>query len=113
RIHVIEDGPQGNLQHLLDHQCDAAILAGSLDSRLTGLPIGRVDIEVLFPTSHPFHQEEGPLDIRKLDGQPILVTNDEYLVTQMLKTAARATATHPEIIFQSTVTNALASLARA
>lgn len=113
RIHVIEDGPQANLQHLLDHECDAAILAGSLDGRLTGLPVGKVTVGTVFPRSHRFHLEDGALNVRELDGESILVTSDEYRVNQMLRAAARAAAIHPEIIFQSTVAHALASLSRA
>src|SRR5690606_9083432 len=102
-----------NLQHLLEHGCDAAILAGALDRRLTGLPIGRASVEVIFPVSHRFHNAHGPLDVRELDGEPILVTSDEYMVTQILKAAARAVTLLSEIIIQSTVASALACMARA
>jgi len=113
RIRVIEDSPRRNRQYLSDQECDVAILAGSLDRTLTGLPIGRVVVEAIVPVDHPLGANEGPLDVRALDDQPVLVTSDEYLVAQMLRTACRAAAVHPEIIFQSTIGHALASLARA
>lgn len=112
-IHVIEDSPQRNLQHLIDHECDIAIVAGSLNRTLTGMTLARVGIQAVIPDDHPLSVERGPLDVRALDGQPILLTSDEFLAAQMLRAACRAAGSHPEIVFQSTIGHALALLARA
>lgn len=112
-IQIVEDGPLFTRQRLVDHGCDAAIVATPLEREFESLPVMRAQVHVLMPADHRFAADSGPFDLLKLDREPILITGEQYLSSQLLRSACRVAGIQPRIMFECSVGDTLAALVRA
>lgn len=110
RIKIIEDGPLFTRQRLIDHGCDAAIVATPLERDFESMPIMRARVQVLMPRNHRLADSPAPVAVQELDREPILVTGEQYLSSQLLRSACRVAGIQPKIVFECSVGNTLANL---
>ena len=113
RIRMVEDGPLHTRQRLIDHGCDAAIVATPLDRDFDSLPVRRAQVQVLLPPGHRLAAGDGPVGLEELDREPILVTGEQYLSSQLLRSACRVAGIQPQIVFECSVGQTLAALVQA
>lgn len=112
-VKIVEAGPVYTRQHLVDHSCDAAIVATPLDRDFDSLPVIHAVVQVLLPPGHRLAHGEGPVDISELAREPILVSGEQYLSSQLLRSASRVAGIQPNIVFECSVGHTLAGLVRA
>jgi DNA-binding transcriptional LysR family regulator len=112
RVRMIEDSPARNRQRLLDLECDAAIAATPLPPEVESLPLTSVEVRALIPPGHAL-EEEGPLDIRSLQGWPLLVIGEQFRSTKLLRAAALTARVQPDVVFECSVGHTLEALVRA
>ncbi|MCW2700828.1 MAG: LysR family transcriptional regulator [Blastococcus sp.] len=113
RVQMVEDGPLHTRQRLIAHEVDAAIVAPPLEPEFDSLPITRAQLAALIPPGHRLGTETGPLSIEELHDEPVLLTGEQYLTSQLLTSSCRVAGVKPEVVFQCSVGNTLVSLTRA
>lgn len=113
RIRMIESGPMHTRQRLLDRGCDAAIVATPLERDFDSLPIMRAHLQVLVPPGHLLAGDNGPVSLDELDREPILIAGEQYLSSQLLRSACRVSGISPHVVFECSVGHTLATLVRA
>lgn len=113
RVTMIEDGASRMRRRLEADECDVAIVAAPGPAGYDSLPITTVVVQAVLPAAHPLAGETGPLDVAALHHQPVLLTGESYLSTELLMSACRLQAVEPDVVYRCSVGQTLAALAEA
>jgi len=113
RINMLNDGASRLAGRVESGECDAAIVAGPVPDTLKYLSITTVAVQAYVPPEHPLAASTEPLSVHDLDGERVLLNGRPYIATELLLAACNRAGSHPDVVYECSVSQSLAALAEA
>lgn len=111
RLVMIEDGAMSMRARLEKGECDLGIVAAPVPTHFEYRFIKKVTVQAVTPHSHRLSALSGPLNVAELHREPVLVSGQGFLSTDLFHSACRLAWIEPETVYESPVGQALAALA--
>jgi len=110
-VTAVEDSESNLATRLAAGDCDAAVVAGPLDASLDALTITTVRVIALFPPRHPLGHAQGPVGVLDLASEPLLVNGAAFPATGLLLKEFARLGVEPNVVYESSAGQTLASMA--
>lgn len=112
-VEVVHSGSGHLLPHLENRACDVVILTDAPPPAYSFALLRMAHVCAVLPAAHRLALMRGPLDLRALDGEPVLVKGAPYKSTMMFHDAALRNAFEPNVAYQCASGQTLATLVEA
>lgn len=113
RVHLvmIEDGARNMRARLENRECDLGILAAPIPEAFEHRFLARVTVTASVPAGHRLAATARPLKVTELHRERILINNAGFLSAELLQSACKLARVEPQVVYESSVGQTLASLA--
>lgn len=111
RLVMIEAGASEMRHRIEKRECDLGIVAGPVPSQFENRYVTTVTVQALLPEGHRLAASDGPLPVGELHKQNVLLNSDDFLSTQLFRSACRFVQSEPDVVYQCSVGQTLAALA--
>lgn len=114
RLIMIEAGANQMPAKIEQRECDFGIVAGPVAAQFNHRFVTEVTVQALLPPGHPLNTStapDTPLPIQELHRHPVVLNSDDFLSTQLFRTACYLARAEPDVVYQCSVGQTLAALA--
>jgi len=113
RLIMIEAGANQMPSKIEQRQCDFGVVASPVAAQFNHRFVTEVTVQALLPPGHALNSRtpDAPLPIAELHRHPVVLNSDDFLSTQLFRTACYLARAEPDVVYQCSVGQTLAALA--